>query len=95
MAQPLPAFQKRWMVVATIAWSPSLIRSVAAGLLWKTATTGVKASLPVRASWESTWSPIRIDSIARGPSRVWTGVPAPKQAWCSGAMTTGFSTNSV
>ena len=63
MIHPLPAFQKRWMPVATIV-SPSIaIRSVAAGRLRWTATTGRKPSWPVVVSCDRTRSPTWIDSI--------------------------------
>ena len=79
ITQPRPAFQKRWIPVATIGSPPRSIRKVGAGLLWKTASTGAKLKAPVFASCVSTTSPTRIDSIGRVPSRVRTGVPCPKQ----------------
>jgi hypothetical protein len=81
MAQPVPAFQNRWMPVATIDSSPSSIRSVRLGGLWYTVMTGRYFRAPVRVSWERTWSPGRMLSIALGPARVWTVVPAAKQEW--------------
>src|SRR5262249_27670413 len=80
IAQPLPAFQKRWMPVAAID-SPAIVtRTVGAALVWWTARTGWKPSAPVVLFWDSTRSPTRIDSIGRGPSMVWTRVPAPKHS---------------
>jgi len=74
-----PAFQNRWIPVATIvspSWSVS--RSVAAdGVRW-IARTGWKPRAPLVVSWERIRSPTWIPSMARGPSIVWTGVPAAK-----------------
>ena len=93
MVQPLPAFQKRWMPVATIVSPSSVTRSVGADLVWWTARTGWKPSAPVDVFWDSTRSPTWIDSIGRGPSMVRTSVPAAKHS--SEADQLGESTISV
>ena len=70
MVQPLPAFQKRWMPVATIVSPSRWSFRVAVGGLWWIATTGWNESAPVVVFCDSTRSPTWIVSMARGPSIV-------------------------
>ena len=67
MVQPLPAFQKRWMPVATMVSPSIVIRNVSAGPFECVASTGWNESAPVDVSCDRTRSPTAIDSIFRGP----------------------------